>query len=148
MKERNANERHWVAQFGLDVTGSVEARMIGSTSLDEAPRAAEHRVARRLLISLRDEAIWQFHTRGLRGFLFWAADHSITFRPQLDVWEWIAFEARHVQARLSVLLESYKPENEAVVWSEHRDGDEVFRISAEGNREDVCWAGKVAITSC
>jgi len=148
MNGRNMDERHWVAQFGLDVTGNVEARMTGSTSLDQGARAEEHCVASRLLSSLRDEAIWQFHTRGLRGFLFWAADHSITFLPQRDVWPWISFEARHVQQRLAGFVDSYRPETEAIVWSEHRDGDEVFRISEEGHREDVCWAEKVAVSSC
>jgi hypothetical protein len=46
-------------------------------------------------------------------------------------------------AHLDELVDTYQPDAEAIVWSEHDSGDELFKISFEDSREYVLF---VALT--
>jgi hypothetical protein len=64
-----------IIQHGFDVTDSVQLRITNGTILESEQTDAA--LIQNALTCLRKEAIWQYCIRRLRGFLFWAVDHSI-----------------------------------------------------------------------
>ncbi|HTU48507.1 MAG TPA: hypothetical protein VMF91_25825 [Bryobacteraceae bacterium] len=130
-----------VTQYGFDVTDNVQLRIKGSKDqiVLKTPEL-EKAVARKALVSFRDEAIWQYRVRRVRGFLFWTTSHSIAYIPHAHGWEGLVRDAVRLTIRLCELLDTYQPDAEAIVWSEHEDGDELFTISADGLRENLLFA--------
>jgi hypothetical protein len=125
-----------ITQYGFDVTDSVQLRMTNGTNgtiLDSEQTDAA--VIRNALTSLRKEAIWQYCVRRLRGFLFWTVDQSVAYVPRLDSVSASREPTLLLMAHLDELVDTYQPDAEAIVWSEHDDGDELFKISVEDSRE-------------
>jgi hypothetical protein len=145
MNGENLRGSWTVAQCGFDVTDNVQLRMKGSKDQNVVNTTElERAVAQKTLVSFRDEAIWQFHVRRVRGFLFWTTGQSIAYIPHVDRWKGLVRNAMRLTTRLCELLDTYEPHAEAIVWSEHEDGDELFTISADGVRENLLFATAAA----
>lgn len=141
MNGENLRGSWTVAQYGFDVTDNVQLRMKGSKDqIAFNTPELEKAVARKALVSFRDEAIWQYRVRRVRGFLFWTSGQSIAYIPHVDQWKGLVRDAMRLGTRLCELLDTYEPHAEAIVWSEHEDGDELFTISADGVRENLLFA--------
>lgn len=123
----------------IDITASVNLRMIrpedramasssGWLPSDEIVQA----ISERLLASLRDEAIWQYHLLGCRGLIRWSADHSFRYFPADDLdrsSEFPGIGANEVE----ILLAGYEPTKEALLVNEFPDGRELVRIEEDGS---------------
>ena len=122
-----------IIPHGFDVTDSVQLRMTNGTMLESEQTDAA--LIRNALTCLRKEAIWQYCVRRLRGFLFWTVDQSVAYVPRLDSVSASRGPTLPLMAHLDELVDTYQPDAEAIVWSEHDCGDELFKISVEDSRE-------------
>jgi hypothetical protein len=127
-----------VAEYGFDVTNNVQLRMTKNGMILDSEQT-EGAVVRNALASLRKEAIWQHCVRRVRGFLFWAVDQSVAYVPRLDSVSASRGPTLGFIAHLDELVDTYQPDAEAIVWSEHDHGDELFKISIEDSREYVLF---------
>jgi hypothetical protein len=131
-----------IIQHGFDVTDSVQLRMT-KNGMILGSEQTEGAVVRNALTSLREEAIWQYCVRRLSGFLFWTVEQSVAYVPRLDAVSASRGPTLSFMAHLDQLVDTYQPDAEAIVWSEHDGGDELFKISVEDSREYVLF---VALT--
>jgi hypothetical protein len=127
-----------ITQHGFDVTDNVHLRMTKNGMILDS-KQMEGAVVRNALASLRKEAIWQHCVRRVRGFLFWAVDQSVAYVPRLDSVSASRGPTLGFIAHLDKLVDTYQPDAEAIVWSEHDHGDELFKISIEDSREYVLF---------
>ena len=123
-----------IIQHGFDVTDNVQLRMTKNGMILDSEQT-EGTVVRNALASLRKEAIWQYCIRRVRGFLFWTVDQSVAYVPSLDSASASRRPSLPFIAHLNELVDTYQPDAEAIVWSEHDCGDELFKISVEDSRE-------------
>ena len=123
-----------IIQHGFDVTDNVQLRMTKNGMILDSEQT-EGTVVRNALASLRKEAIWQYSIRRVRGFLFWTVDQSVAYVPSLDSVSASQRPSLPFIAHLNELVDTYQPDAEAIVWSAHDCGDELFKISVEDSRE-------------
>jgi len=117
---------------GVDITANINLRMIkpedreksaDGMSLDGIAEAIAHR----LPASVRDEAIWQYHLRGMRGVILWDGDHSFRYlqATELDGGTLLSLPPEK-------MLYAYEPTKEALVLSEHPAMVELLRVEEDG----------------
>jgi hypothetical protein len=126
-----------ITQHGFDVTDGVQLRMTNERNgTILSSEQTEGEVVRNALASLRKEAIWQYRVRRFRGFLFWTVDQSVAYVPRFDSSSTRRRPTLPLIAHLDELVETYQPDSEAIVWSEHHGGNELFKISVEDSRDE------------
>jgi hypothetical protein len=127
-----------IIQHGFDVTDNVQLRMTKNGVILDSEQT-QGAVVRNALASLRKEAIWQYYIRRVPGFLFWTIDQSVAYVPRLHSASASRRPSLPFIAHLKKLVDTYQPDAEAIVWSEHDCGDELFKISVEDSREYVLF---------
>lgn len=142
MTERNNAEKN-IAVVGRDVTSSVSFRMLGTKGQQRGPVKSQEEQARdaspRLIRSLCDEAVWQYHVFRRRGFLFWTLQLSIYY-VQTQHTKFLHALSTRLYDRTTKLLTDYLPQAQAVVVSEHERIWDVFRITGNEitSRSVIC----------
>lgn len=122
----------------MNITSNVNFRMI--TPAERAMFAAgdvvipdhfEETIASRLTVSLRDEAIWQYHAGRHRGVVLWCADQTFRYVPEAQ-WKKLIPTMGNGLNSLPPVLTDYDPVSEALVMSKTGDSLEVYRIGDDG----------------
>lgn len=124
---------------GIDITSNVNFRM--TTPEERAMFAAggavipdqfEQRVASRLAVSLRDEAIWQYHAGRHRGVILWCADQTFRYVREAQWAKTLPPMGSSLDNLPLSKLRDYDPLNEALVMTRAEDSVKVHRIGDDG----------------
>jgi hypothetical protein len=149
MTDENLRGGMRIAQYGFDITDNIQLRMTrGKESAFRNTPESEKAVASSALTSFREEAIWQYHVRRVRGFVLWTLDQSLAYIPHFQLSSGLWTHPMELMARLCEIIQSYEPASEAIVWSEHEDADELFKISSEDVRLDLFVVSAPAFSYC
>ena len=96
------------------------------------PEHFEHTIASRLAVSLRDEAIWQYHSGRHRGLILWCADQTFRYVGEAQWTKTLLLVGSSLDKLPLSKLRDYDPLNEALVITRTEDSVELHRIGDDG----------------